>query len=181
MGMQVSHCFCNGIFNHISLCQFYQGRLLLHLTIPFEEKPKTNLPGDNLRYYRQRKQMTTRQLAEKLDIAPVTVVMYENGKHPIPYDVAIKLSDVLEIESSLLYDDFSRFLATPYTEALKSVRTSLELSQKVFAERIEIVPSYYYKLEEGNRRPSRKVYRKICVAFEAIGLQTSLLWEHPLQ
>ena len=125
--------------------------------------------------------MTTRQLAEKLDIAPVTVVMYENGKHPIPYDVAIKLSDVLEIESSLLYDDFSRFLATPYTEALKSVRTSLELSQKVFAERIEIVPSYYYKLEEGNRRPSRKVYRKICAAFEAIGLQTSLLWEHPLQ
>ena len=116
-------------------------------------------------------------MAEKLDIAPVTVVMYENGKHPIPYDVAIKLSDVLEIEFSLLYDDFSRFLATPYTEALKSVRTSLELSQKV----LQIVPSYYYKLEEGNRRPSRKVYRKICVAFEAIGLQTSLLWEHPLQ
>lgn len=78
--------------------------------------------------------MTTRQLAEKLDIAPVTVVMYENGKHPIPYDVAIKLSDVLKIEFSLLYDDFSRFLATPYTEALKSVRTSLELSQKVFAD-----------------------------------------------
>lgn len=60
--------------------------------------------------------MTTRQLAEKLDIAPVTVVMYENGKHPIPYDVAIKLVDVLEIDVSLLYDDFSRFLAVPYTK-----------------------------------------------------------------
>ena len=46
--------------------------------------------------------MTTRQLAEKLDIVPSTVVMYENGKHPIPYDVAIKLADVLEIEASLL-------------------------------------------------------------------------------
>ena len=149
--------------------------------MPFEEKPKTNLPCDNLQYYRQRKQMTTRQLAEKLDIAPVTVVMYENGKHPIPYDVAIKLSDVLEIESSLLYDDFSRFLATPYTEALKSVRTALGLSQKAFAEQIEIVPSYYYKLEEGNRRPSRKIYQKICAALEATDLQTSLLWEHPLQ
>ena len=45
--------------------------------------------------------MTTRQLAEKLDIVPATVVMYENGKHPIPYDVAIKLADVLEIETSL--------------------------------------------------------------------------------
>lgn len=125
--------------------------------------------------------MTTRQVAERLDIVPATVVMYENGKHPVPYDVAVKLADVLRIEASLLYDDFSRFLAVPYTEALKSVRTSLGLSQKAFAERIGIIPSYYYKLEEGNRRPSRKIYRKICVAFEATGLQTSLLWEHPLQ
>ena len=155
--------------------------MLLHLTIPFEEKPKTNLPGDNLRYYRQRKQMTTRQLAEKLDIVPSTVAMYENGNHPIPYDVAIKLADVLEIEAHLLYDDFSRFFAAPYTEALKSVRTALGLSQKAFAERMGIVPSYYYKIEEGNRRPSRKVYQKICGALEATGLQTSLLWDHPLK
>lgn len=172
---------CNGIFNHTSPCEFHQGKLLLHLTIPFEEKPKTNLPSDNLKYYRQRKQMTTRQLAEKLDIVPATVVMYENGKHPIPYDVAIKLADVLEIEASLLYDDFSRFLAVPYTEVLKSVRTALELSQKAFAEQVGIVPSYYYKIEEGNRRPSRKIYQKICATLEATNLQTSLLWEHPLQ
>ena len=158
-----------------------EGKLLLHLTMPFEEKPKTYLPCDNLKYYRQRKQMTTRQLAEKLDIVPSTVLMYENGKHPIPYDVAIKLADVLEIEASLLYDDFSRFLSVPYTKALKSVRTALGLSQKAFAERIGIVPSYYYKIEEGNRRPSRKVYQKICAMLEATGLQTSLLWEHPLQ
>ena len=56
------------------------------------------MPSDNLRYYRQRKQMTTRQLAEKLDIVPSTVVMHENGKHPTPYDVAIKL-----IISSLIF------------------------------------------------------------------------------
>ena len=136
MELQIPHCVCNGIFNHTSLCEFYQGKLLLHLTIPFEEKSKTNLPSDNLKYYRQRKQMTTRQLAEKLDIVPSTVVMYENGKRPIPYDVAIKLADVLEIEASLLYDDFSHFLSVPYTEALKSVRTALGLSQKAFAERI---------------------------------------------
>ena len=172
---------CNGIFNHTSLCEFNQGKLLLHLTIPFEKKPKTNLPSDNLKYYRQRKQMTTRQLAEKLDIVPATVVMYESGKHPIPYDVAIKLADVLKIEAALFYDDFSRFLAVPYTEALKSVRMALGLSQKAFAEQIEVIPSYYYKLEEGNRRPSRKIYQKICAVLEATGRQTSLLWEQPLQ
>ena len=148
MDVQVPHCLCNGVFNHTSLCEFHQGKLLLHLTIPFEEKPKTNLPGDNLKYYRQRKQITTRHIAEKLDIVPATVTMYENGKQPIPYDVAVKLADILEIEASLLYDDFSRFLAV---------------------------------LEGGNRRPSRKIYQKICAMLEATGLQTSLLWEHPLQ
>lgn len=173
--MQVSYSFFNGIFNHTSLCEFHQGKLLLHLTIPFEEKPKTNLPGDNLRYYRQRKQMTTRLLAEKLDIVQSTIAMYENGNHPIPYDVAIKLADVLEIKAHLLYDDFSRFVAAPYTEVLKSVRTALGLSQKAFAEQMGIVPSYYYKIEEGNRRPSRKVYQKICAVLETTGQQTSLL------
>ena len=44
--------------------------------------------------------MTTRKLAEKLNIASVPVTMYENGKHPIPYDVAVKLADILEIEAS---------------------------------------------------------------------------------
>ena len=90
------------------------------------------MPSDNLRYYRQRNNLTTRQLAEQIGVVPATIVMYENGKHPIPYDVAIKLADVLEIEASLLYDDFSRFLSAPYTEALKSVRTALGLSRKAF-------------------------------------------------
>lgn len=119
--------------------------------------------------------MTTRQLAEKLDIVPATVVLYESGKHPIPYDVAIKLADVLKIEAALFYDDFSRFLAVPYTEVLKSVRTALGLSQKAFAGQIEIVPGYYYKLEGGNRRPSRKIYQKIWAMLEATGLQHLLI------
>ena len=97
------------IFSITHRCVNFIRQVAAHLTIPFEEKPKTNLPSDNLRYYRQRKQMTTRQLAEKLNIVPATIVMYENGKHPIPYAVSIKLADVLEIEASLLYDDFSRF------------------------------------------------------------------------
>lgn len=179
--MPIPYCICNSIFIHTSLCEFYQGRLLLHVTIHFEEKPKTNIPADNLRYYRQRKQMTTRQLAEQVEVVPATVVMYENGKHPIPYDVAIKLADVLEIEVSLLYDDFACFLSVPYAEALKSIRTALGLSQKDFAEQIGLAPSYYYKLEEGSRRPSRKVYQQMCAVLKGVNPQTSLLEEHPLQ
>ena len=65
----------------------------------------------------------------------------KTGKHPIPYDVAVKLADVLEIEASLLYDDFLlASLPYPYTEVLKSVRTALGLSQKAFAEQMGTCP-----------------------------------------
>lgn len=61
---------------------------MLHVALSFAEKPKNKLPGDNLKYYRQRKSLTTRQLAEKMDVVPATILMYEQNEYPIPYDVA---------------------------------------------------------------------------------------------
>lgn len=179
--VSISYRICNDIFNHTSLCEFYQGRLLLHLTIPFEEKPKTNLPGDNLRYYRLRKRLTTRQLAEQIDVVPATILMFEQNKHPIPYDVANELSKALEVDASILYDDFADFLAAPYSEALKSIRLALGMSQKAFAEHIGVIPSYYYKLESGHRRPSRKVYQRMVDTLAHTHPHHSLFAKHELQ
>ena len=154
---------------------------MLHLTIPFEEKPKTNLPGDNLRYYRLRKRLTTRQLAEQIDVVPATILMYEQNKHPIPVDVASGLADVLDVNADLLYDDFADFLSTPYSEALKSIRLALGMSQKAFAEHIGVIPSYYYKFEAGRRRPSRKVYLRMVDILNRTHPHHSLFAQHKLQ
>lgn len=134
---------------------------MLHLTIPFEEKPKNNLPGNNLKYYRQRKSLTTRQLAEQIDVVPSTILVYEQNKRPIPYDMANRLAEVLDVDVTILYDDFAAFLSVPYNEALKDIRSALKMSQRAFAEHIGVIPSYYYKLEAGLRRPSRKVYQQV--------------------
>ena len=181
MEMSIPYRVCNGIFNHTSLCQFYQGRLLLHVTIPFEEKPTSNLPGDNLRYYRQRKSLTTRQLAEQIDVVPATILMYEQNKQPIPFDVANGLAEVLDVNADLLYDDFAVFLAAPYSEALKNIRMSVGMSQRAFAEHIGVIPSYYYKLESGHRRPSRKVYQKMVDTLSRTHPHHSLFAQHKLQ
>ena len=175
------YCICNGIFNHTSLCQFYQGRLLLQVTIPFEEKPTSNLPGDNLRYYRQRKSLTTRQLAEQIDVVPATILMYEQNKHSIPFDVANSLADALDVNADLLYDDFAVFLVTPYSEALKDIRMSIGMSQRAFAEHIGVIPSYYYKLESGHRRPSRKIYQRMVDTLSHTHPHHSLFAQHKLQ
>ena len=78
MEMSIPCCVCNDIFNHTSLYQYHHGKLLLHLTLPFEERPKSNQPGEYLRYYRLRNNLTTRQLAEQIGIVPATLLKYVN-------------------------------------------------------------------------------------------------------
>ena len=162
------------MLNHTSLCEYQMGKLLLHIAIPFEVKPTNARPGDQLRYYRLQNRLTTRQLAEKVDVVPSTILAYEENRHPIPYDMAIQLAEILNIEQTLLFDEFFVFLATPYQKALKIARNSLDMNSREFAEYIGITPSYYYKLEEGIRRPSRQVYERICRALQSNNRQTSI-------
>ena len=73
--------------------------------------------------------MTTRQLAGQIDVVPATILMYEQNKHPIPFNVANGLADALDVKVDLLYDDFAVFLAAPYSEASKNICMSVGMSQ----------------------------------------------------
>lgn len=151
--LQISHSIYNDVFNHTLLYQYHQGKLLIHLTALFEGKSKNKKPGDNLRYYRLRKSLTTRQLAEAIGVVPATIVQYENNLHPIPYDTAVLLANALEIDVLLLSDEFATFIATPYTTELQKIRNDLNLNQREFADLIGIAPNYYYKIESGVHGP----------------------------
>ncbi|MCQ5202113.1 helix-turn-helix domain-containing protein [Mordavella massiliensis] len=98
------------------------------MTLLFEERPKSNQPRKYLHYYRLRNNLTTRQLAEQVGIVPATLLKYEQGLNPIPYDTAVRLSEQLRSDAELLYDSFANFIATPYTEALKAIREKLKLN-----------------------------------------------------
>ena len=100
------------------------------MTLPFEERPKSNQPGEYLRYYRLRNNFTTRQLAEQVGIVPATLLKYERRLTSIPYDIAMRLSERLKIDVELLCDSFAAFIASPYTEALKAIREELKLKQR---------------------------------------------------
>ena len=79
----------------------------------------------------------------------------------------MKLSERLKIDAELLCDSFAAFIASPYTEALKTIREGVKLNQHEFAELVGLKVSYYYQMEKGNRRPSRKVYQQIMDAVNA--------------
>lgn len=102
---------------------------MLHVALPFEEKPKNKLPGNNLKYYRQRKSLTTRQLAEKVDMFDDRLLIYSPGG--MPDGTQIQGRDIDDIPSTrrnpILADIFARL---GYMErqgsGLSKIRTAYE-------------------------------------------------------
>ena len=162
------YCECDTILNHTGLYEYRHGKMLMHLRFIFEALSDLSTPGEYMRYYRQLRGLTTRQLAEKLNIVPATVLGYEQGRFPIPYEISVVATQMLQIPKSLLFDDFCVFISAPYTELLHKVRKRYGLNQVDFAENAGISPSIYAKWESGSRRPSRKMYQQLKVIYPEI-------------
>lgn len=159
---------CDTVLNHTGLYEYRHGRMLMHLRLIFEALSDLNAPGEYMRYYRQLRGLTTRQLAEKLNIVPATVLAYEQERFPIPYEISIAAAETLHISEELLFDDFCIFISAPYTEILHTVRKRYGLNQVDFAQKAGISPSIYAKWEAGNRRPSRKMYQQLKAIYPEI-------------
>lgn len=142
----------------------------MHLKFCFESIPNKPTPAAILRYYRQRKGLTTRQLAESAGIVPATLLMYERERFPIPYQTAVAFADILEIDSNLLFDDFARFMDYPYNDKLREARKIYGLNQATFAEKAGISLSIYSKWEGGSRQPSRKMYQQLATTYPEINI-----------
>lgn len=157
----MNYCKCNGILNHTDLYEYKHGKILMHLKFCFEAIPTEQTPGTMLRYYRLRKGLTTRQLAESIGIVPATVLMYEREQFPIPYQTAVAFADILEIDRNLLFDDFARFMDYPYSDRIREVRKAHELNQADFAKKAEISYGIYAKWETAVRQPSRNMFQQL--------------------
>lgn len=166
--MQMQVCKCDTVLNHTGLYEYRHGKMLMHLRFTFESLNTLNSPGEYVRYYRQLRGLTTRQLAEKLNIVPATVLAYEQERFPIPYEISIAAAETLHISEELLFDDFCIFISAPYTEILHTVRKRYGLNQVDFAQKAGISPSIYAKWEAGNRRPSRKMYQQLKAIYPEI-------------
>ena len=143
----------------------------MHFTFCFEGVPTEQTPAEMLKYYQQRKGLTTRQLAESVGDVPATVLMYERGQFPIPYQTAVAIAEVLEIDRNLLFDEFAQFMDYPYNDKLREVRKTYGLNQATFAEKAGISLSIYSKWEGGSRQPSRKMYQQLVNTYPEINIK----------
>lgn len=161
---------CDTILNHTDLYEYKHGKILMHLNFCFEGVPTEQTPAAILRYYRRRNGLTTRQLAESVEIVPATLLMYEHEQFPIPYQTAVAMAEVLDIDRNLLFDDFAQFMDYPYNDKLREVRKTYGLNQATFAEKAGISLSIYSKWEGGSRQPSRKMYQQLVTTYPKINI-----------
>lgn len=166
----IIRCKYDTILNHTDLYEYKHGKMLMHLHFCFEGVPTEHTPAAMLKYYRQRKCLTTRQLAESVGIAPATVLMYERERFPIPYQTAVAMAKILEIDRNMLFDEFAQFMDYPYSDRLREIRKAHRLNQATFAEKAGISLSIYSKWEGGSRQPSRKMFRQLVNTYPEINI-----------
>ena len=54
----------------------------------------------NLKFYRLRKQMSKKELADKVNISPMAITNYENGDRKPNMEILQKLADILDVRVS---------------------------------------------------------------------------------
>ena len=151
----------NTILNHTEVYHFEKGKLILHLRYDFESNKFCDTVGQKLRYYRQLKGYSTRQLADMVSVVPATITLYENDKHPIKYKTAVSIAEVLKIDRTLLLDDYTTFVDYPCNKLLQELRQKLNLNQSEIAAMIGVAPNSYSAWENASRTPRRQEYKNI--------------------
>ena len=114
-----------------------------------------------MRYYRNLKGYSTRELADKVGIVPATLTLYENDKHPIKHKTAVLLAAELGIDRKLLLDDYTSFVDYPCNVRLQEVRKQLNMTQIEIAEKIGVASTAYSGWERAVRTPRRMEYENI--------------------
>ncbi len=143
---------------------------MLHLRYDFESNEFCDTVGQRLRFYRQLKGYSTRQLADVVGVVPATITLYENDKHPIKYKTAVSIAEVLKIDRALLLDDYTTFVDYPYNKLLQKLREQLKLNQSEIATIIGVAPNSYSAWENASRTPRRQEYKNILPLLQKVNI-----------
>ena len=124
-------------------------------------------PGQIIRYHRTLKGLSTRQLAEKVGITPATLILYENNKHPVKYNIAVAIAVALGIDHTALLDEYGLFVDYPFHKKLQEIRNLLSLNQSEMAAKIGVSQTYYSSWERAARTPRKTEYKRIMPLLKA--------------
>ena len=118
--------------------------------------------ADKLRYYRYKKGLLQRDVADHAGIERTTYNTYEVVERDYyPLEILKQIAGLLEVEVAELLDDYNTFLCNGQARQLKALRKQLGLTQKTFAKQIGVHPTTYKCWEWEQARMTKKTWEKI--------------------
>lgn len=123
-----------------------------------------NIPttADKLRYYRYKKSLLQREVAEYAGIDVTTYASYEESgqRDYYPQDKLRKVAELLEVDVELLLDDYNRFLLNQGAEVRK-IRKGMGLTQYQFGKLYGVSAGAVKRWESGKARMFKGTWERI--------------------
>lgn len=141
--MYIMTCHCLGGVKYAPLYihrfQLLQPRKLLEaerFNIKYSGPSEIATVSDKLRYYRHKKGLRQKDVAEKTGIRIAAYCGYEqeDRKMPYPLDNLSKVAELFDVEITDLLDDYNLFLYNGQGRQIRALRQSLGLTKKEFGD-----------------------------------------------
>lgn len=132
--------------------------------IRYPDPSKIPTVADKLRYYRYKKSLRQRDVADYAGINRTTYAEYEKNADFIPLNHLTKVAELLEIDPrELLIDDYSRFLFEGQGKQIRAIRKSMKMTQNEFGKLMGVHGGTVKKWEAEKVQIQRGTYERLPV------------------
>ena len=118
--------------------------------------------ADKLRYYRYKKSLLQREVADYAGINESTYIHYENPEHDYyPIDKLGRIAELLKVDITDLLDEYNRFLYDGQGWQIRKIRKSMGLTQYQFGKLYGVSAEAVKRWESGKVRVTKGTWEKI--------------------
>ena len=118
--------------------------------------------ADKLRYYRHRRGLLQREVADYMGIKRTTYSAYEeDGRDYYPFDVLERLAGLYGVGISYLIDEYNAFLCNGQAQQVRALRDKMKMTQAEFVNHFGISKGQIKKWETGKARMGKKFWKRI--------------------
>lgn len=118
--------------------------------------------ADKLRYYRYKKSLLQREVAEYAGINESTYIHYENPDHDYcSVDKLDRIAELLEVKITDLLDEYNRFLYDGQGWQIRKIRKSMGLTQYQFGKLYGVSAGAVKRWESGKVRVTKGTWTKV--------------------
>lgn len=129
--------------------------------IRFSDSSKITETADKLRWYRYKKALLQREVADYIGVDPSTYISYEQpGRDYYPIDKMEKLAVLFNVPVTELLDDFNLFLYHGQGEQICERRSTLGLTISEYARLLGVRPENLRKWEKNKVRIFKNTWER---------------------